>query len=254
MCTRRLVASLAVSALAACGSKVSTEFPPGINALQDTIDVAWPNCATGTTTGCASATDPYPDALNTEQGGVNGTGPAYGWAHGRGYLKHPIAEVWATLQLPEVVQLSFYPERDQSTCGGAENVESGYDVSFSTHETPKGIGSFADFIVTFREGVILGTSAAPQEVAVVYQKTWGTTYVGVLAGSIVFRGGVAGSTDPSVPDDPNVTSVELIRHLAAKNTNNGPQTQSWITDYYDELQAYLDGTVASFPVLCSGVN
>jgi len=242
--TWRLLASLAATTLAACGSHVATQFPPGLNALQDTVEVAWPDCNTGTTDGCASPTDKYPETLATEQGGVNGTGPGYGWAHGRGYLKHPVAEVWAALQLPGAVQLGFYPEKGQSTCAGAENVESGYDVSFSTHETPTGIGSFADFTVTFREGVVLGTSMAPQEVAVVYQKTWGTTYVGVLAGSIVFQ---------AAADDPNVTSVEMIRHLAASHTNNGPQAQSWITMYYDELKGYLDGTVTSFPILCSGV-
>ena len=266
---RPWASTLALAALAACGSRGTTPFPPGINALQDAIAVAWPSCPplSGTENGCASATDPYPQTLATETsaGAGNqatavvlpspltgsptgyetfnfGTDAGYGWAHGRGYLKYAIADVWAALQLPGVVQLSFYPERNQSTCDATLNVESGYEVSFNTHEVPDGtLQSHYDFIVTFREGVMEGTEAAPEEIGVAYQKTWGAISPGVqtLAGSIVFQ---------TVPDDPNVTSIEMIRHLQATDTDGGPQALSWITDYYNELTTVLAGTPA--PDLC----
>jgi hypothetical protein len=63
--------------------------------------------------------------------------------------------------------------------------------------------------------------------------------VQTLAGSIVFQ---------TVPDDPNVTSIEMIRHLQATDTDGGPQALSWITDYYNELTTVLAGTPA--PDLC----
>ncbi|HVP68666.1 MAG TPA: hypothetical protein VMT17_15540 [Anaeromyxobacteraceae bacterium] len=243
--TSRLRALVLALVAAACGGRTSSPFPPGINELQDQIDVAWPTCpsADGTDPGCASPDDPYPQTLATE---ISGTGSGYGWAHGRGYLKYPIAQVWAALQLPDVVNLSFYPERGNSKCGGGLNVEPGYDVSFETHETPNGWPeSLYDFAVTFREGIMEGDVANPQEIGVVYQKTWGATNPGVqtLAGSIIFK--------PASSTDPNVTTIEMIRHLSATNTKGGPQAQSWITDYYNELVSVLGGTPP--PALCSGL-
>ena len=257
--------------LAACGTRGTTAFPPGINALQDNIAVAWPSCPplTGASNDCAAVDDPYPQTMATETSTSDpaapsttivlkspltgsptgdetydfGTAAGYGWAHGRGYLKYPIAQIWAVLQLPGVIQLSFYPERNQSSCDAAMNVESGYEVSFDTHEVPDGvIQSHYDFIVTFREGVMVGTEAAPQQIGVVYQKTWGAISPGVqvLVGSIIFE---------AVPGDPNVTSIELIRHLQATDTDGGPQALRWITDYYDEIASVLGGTPA--PALCT---
>jgi len=236
-------AALALMLAAACGGRSTSSFPPGINALQDAIEVAWPTCTSAADSGCASADDPFPQTLATE---ISGTGGGYGWAHGRGYLKYPISQVWAALQLPGVVNLSFYPERDNSKCDAGLNVESGYDVSFETHEVPNGlIQSHYDFSVTFREGVMEGTEADPKEIGVVYQKTWGATSPGVqtLAGSIIFR--------PASSTDPNVTSIEMIRHLSATNTNGGPQAQSWITEYFDGIVSVLGGT--ALPSLCSGL-
>ncbi|HTP50647.1 MAG TPA: hypothetical protein VMK42_08115 [Anaeromyxobacteraceae bacterium] len=236
--------ALTLLATAACGSRSATTFPPGIsnNLLNDQINVAWPTCPplSGSADGCASDSDLYPEYMATE---ISGTGSGYGWAHGRGYLKSDISAVWNKLQLDQgVVQLSFYPERNQSSCSAGVDVEQGYDVSFETHETPNGaIQSHYDFAVTFREGVMEGSEAAPTEIGVVYEKTWGATSPGVqiLVGSIVFA---AVTTD--------VTSIEMIRHLEATDTNGGTQTLSWITDYYSALKADLAGTPP--PDLCAG--
>ena len=267
----RLLALPLALALAGCGSRGTTAFPPGINELQDVIQVNWPSCPplSGSENGCASASDPYPQTMasETSTGGMDppptsvvlkspltgspsgedtfdyGTSAGYGWAHGRGYLKYPISAVWAALQLPAVIQLSFYPERNQSSCDAAMNVESGYQVSFDTHEVPDGvIQSHYDFVVTFREGVMVGTEAAPQQIGVVYQKTWGAISPGVqvLSGSIIFE---------AVPGEPDVTSIEMIRHLQATDTDGGPQALSWITDYYNEIGSVLGGTPA--PAVCT---
>jgi len=236
--------ALAVAAATGCGSRTTSSFPPGIsnNLLDDQIGVDWPKCPplSGTDNGCAGENDLYPEYLATE---ISGTGSGYGWAHGRGYFKSDITQVWNRLQLAQgVVQLSFYPERNQSSCSAGVDVEQGYDVSFETHETPNGaIQSHYDFAVTFREGVMEGTETAPTQIGVVYQKTWGATSPGVqvLVGSIVFA---AVTTD--------VTSIEMIRHLEATDTNGGTQTRSWITDYYSALKADLAGTPP--PDLCAG--
>lgn len=267
---RRWAFALALALASACGGRGATEFPPGINALQDTFSVAWPACPPlqGLVSGCASTTDPYPQTLATETsdnsksqattlqipdpltGSPSGdlaiplaTNEGYGWAHGRGYLKYSMAEVWAVLQLPGVVQLSFYPEHAQSNCDAALNVEQGYAVSFETHEVPFGvIQSHYDFTVTFREGIMQGTAEAPTEIGVVYQKTYGATNPGVqvLAGSIIFQ---------TVPNEPNVTSIELIRHLQATDTDGGTQTLSWITEYYSAIVSVLSGVPV--PTLCT---
>jgi len=240
------VAAIGLAATTGCGSRTSADFPAGIdnNLLQDQIAVAWPACTAATDPGCSSATDPYPETLATE---ISGTSSGYGWAHGIGYLKTPIATVWNKLQIAQgVVQLSFYPERDNSSCDAGLNVETGYDVSFETHEVPNGaIQSHYDFSVTFREGVLKGTETAPEAVGVVYKKTWGATSPGVqtLAGSIIFTAVT-----------PDVTSIEMIRHLSATNTNGGPQARSWITEYYAVLKEVLAGTPPPDFVRCSGAG
>jgi len=218
---------MAALSLAACGKDIDTPFRMSLAPLES-VDVGWPSGS------------PCPEVLEKTHGPADG----YSYAHGRGCIQRPLREVWQALKLPHVVHLSFYPERDESTCSARLNFQVdgvvGYSVSFEHHETPKGIGSFADFYVAFVEGVTKGTDDLPEEVVVAYQKISGHSYVPVLRGTVLLR---EVSTD--------VTGVELVRHLKTLHSgrDDGAQAELWIQGYYDALRMQVYGP--PIPPLCA---
>jgi len=223
----RGAAAMAALSLAACGSDIDTPFRLSLAPLES-VDVGWP------------AGSPCPEVLEKTHGPADG----YSYAHGRGCIQRSLAEVWEALQLPQVAHLSFWPERDESTCSAKLNFQvdgvTGYSVSFEHHETPKGIGSFADFYVVFVEGVTKRSAAGPEEVVVAYQKTSGHSYIPVLRGTVLLEEISTG-----------VTGVELVRHLKTLHSgrDDGAQAELWIQGYFDALKMQVYGPPV--PAVCA---
>jgi len=223
----RLPALLAAAAaLAACG-KEATPFPPGLDPLEPTDRVAWP---------APTATDPYPEGTSFADAAGNPTaGGAAGYSYGlaRAYLAVPLSTTWQALQIPPGVLIAIYPDRDGVDCAFTPDVEPGYAVSFRLHETPKNSGPLGRsnwFEVTWRAGVVAGTAEAPSQVNVRYQKTGGTTWIKVMAGSIV-------ATEPA----PGVTALEFVRHVNAPD-EDGAEALDWIRRYFEALRGHVHGT------------
>jgi hypothetical protein len=221
-----LLAAAAATALAACG-KEATPFAPGLEPLESTERVVWP---------APTATDPYPEVPSFEDGGGQPTwGGAAGYSYGlgRAWLKAPLATTWAALQIPPGVLLAIYPDRDGVDCGFTPGVEPEYAVSFRLRETPKNdgpVGRANWFDVTWRAGATAGTAAAPLRVNVRYQKTDGSSFIRVMAGSVV-------ATEPV----PGVTALEFVRHINAPG-EDGFEAADWIRLYYEVLRDHVHGT------------
>ena len=210
--------------LAACGSE-TTDLPPGLGPVALTTDVALPTaCDTHTATGnLLTIGDSRPVLGN----------PSYNERKARGCFPYTIAQVWSAMQTPSGVEVSFYPEREQSECQGWLLSDPAYPVNFVTKEIPRGSSLVAAnwFEVTWRIGVSQGTPDAPQEVKVLYGKTAGTTQVPKLLGSMVF------TPDPA---NPGWTRVDIVRQLNTNGWSDDPaQLTRWITEYYSGLSAKL---------------
>jgi hypothetical protein len=221
--------------LSACGSE-TTALEAGLAPLSPVTDVAWAGpigSPCPESTGLAT-NDPY---------SVFGV-PSYTEGHARGCLNGTLKQVWAALQIPSGVQLSSYPERNDSDCEPRLNVETGYDVSFLTKEIPHGtIERNYTFEITWREGVTEGTAADPREIRVKYGKTYGTTEVPLIKGSMVM-----------VEDPPGTVRLEIVRQLNTNgHSNDHDKLLSWMQGYYDAMKIALSTTPpgTALPNLCA---
>jgi hypothetical protein len=223
--SRSLTLAAALS-LAACGTQ-ETPFAAGLDPLESTERVVWPP---------ATATDPYPEVPSFQDASGQptwGGAPGYSYGLGRAWLKVPLATAWAALQIPPGVLLAIYPDRDGVDCGFTPGVEPEYAVSFRLRETPKSggpIGRANWFDVTWRAGTAAGTAAVPLQVNVRYQKTAGTRFIQVMAGSVV-------ATEPV----PGVTALEFVRHINAPG-EDGFEAADWIRLYYEAFREHVHGT------------
>jgi hypothetical protein len=139
--------------------------------------------------------DPHPDTYAM----ITGDTGDYAWAALKGYIHAPITAVWDALKDPDTV----VDRRKVDGWSTTWNVEPDYEVSFANREVVYDIIT-VDFEITWRQGVVEGTTEDPTQVAVVYQKTWGSTVMSHLAGSVLI----------SKLDDAT-TSFECVEHLIA---------------------------------------
>src|SRR5512136_539641 len=91
--------------LAGCGSE-ATVLEPGLVPLSTVTDVAWP----------APLGGPCPESVVTNSPYAVFGVPSYTEGHARGCLNGTLKQVWAALQIPTGVQVSFWPETNQSDC------------------------------------------------------------------------------------------------------------------------------------------
>src|SRR5690242_9522129 len=161
---RRALVLLCAVSVAACQGTEATRFPPGLEPLEPD-DVAPP---------AALAGDTFPEELSLTQG----TDMTSNWVHATGYVHASVAEVWAAMQDPDVV----VDRRSITSYTTTLDVEPMYDTSFVTHYTINNVVTVM-FDLTWREGVVSGSTSDPTQVSVVYQKTYGSTFVMMMHGS-----------------------------------------------------------------------
>lgn len=174
----------AIAWTAACGNE-ATPVPAGVAALE--VNTASDPAGT--------ASDPYPESLEM----LTGQGEGYEWVHAKGFVKRPIAEVWAAFQDPEVV----IDRRKVARWTVARDVDSSVDVSFVVGNTVEDVIDVF-FEITWRQSAVEGTEADPERVAMRFDKTFGTVFIEILRGSIELT-----------PVDEGTTRVALIEHLQA---------------------------------------
>lgn len=201
----RLFAVLTVGALTGCFGSSTTEFPPGLEPLED-------------------------DTAPMQQGGaytetltmVTPSFPTFNAVHGRGYVLAPIAQVWALSKSPDVMDQGCEVTQHSSTVG----TEPQYEYSFEMHYE-------VDEVITvtwdedWRFGTVEGTPEAPARTMVRYQKVNGTDLIKILEGSVQYF---------PAPNDPNVTMVEYVEHVNARSSGT--------SDTMKTMQRRFDDTVA----------
>lgn len=205
-----VAATSLLASLSACGGDGATTFAPGLEPLE-TSTAARPAAPSG---------QQCPEAFNV----VTGDTGAYSFGHGRGCLHATLAQVWEAMRDPEV----SVDRRRVGEFTVTRNVEPQYPVSFRVHNVVHDIIDI-EFDLTWRLGPIEGTNDEPRVVSARYQKTYGSTYIDVLAGSIVAR-----------PIDGDVTEIEVVRHL--KGTGVGTEEiEQYLRDYFASVVARVHG-------------
>jgi hypothetical protein len=202
--------SAAGAGLLGCQHDETTVFPPGLEPL-------------GTDSVAAPAVDggaEYPETLSLTQGSTDD----YNWVMATGYVDASISDVWAAFKIPNVV----VDRHNISSYTVQENVEKGYDVSFLTAYTDNNVVTVT-FDLTWREGVVEGTEDDPSQVSVVYEKTFGSSFVSLMQGSIELTA-----------VSPTVTELQFVQHMSAQNTDS--QTiATWTTELFASVVAQVHG-------------
>jgi len=199
-----------LACLAGCDSNEATAFPSGLEPLEEN-------------------TAPPPDPANGELFPedvrfTSGTNESYSWVHGRGFVHAPLAQTFAAMRNPD----ACVNRREVDEWTVEHDVETGYDFSYRIHNIVHDIIT-VEFDVTWRQGAVEGTVDEPTLVSARFQKTYGTTYIELMEGSIVARA-----------RDANTTEIELIEHLKA--TGKGTETPlATMRDYFNSVVALTNG-------------
>jgi hypothetical protein len=146
------------------------------------------------------------------------------WTQGAGYFHASLADVWATIQVPDICA----DRRHVTSYTVTEDTDAAYDVSFQIHNVVEDVITI-EFTNDWRQGLVSGDVDDPEIVGVRWQKTEGSSLLALLEGSIVLT---------AVDDD--VTSLEMVEHLDAVQT--GPDdTEGFIQDFYDSARIVVHG-------------
>jgi hypothetical protein len=200
----RPVALVSCLVLAGCWGNVATEYPPGLEPLEDN-----------------TAPDPGGlDQLSILPGNMNG----YAYAHGRGWVSAPAAAVWLAIQDPEVVVSWRHTTSHMATV----TPDPAYELRFTMHY-------FVDEIVNvewdedWRYGTITGMPGTPELAMTRYQKVFGTTFIDLIEGSIQV-----------IAKDPSTTEVQFVEHVDAAQGGTSDITDTF-TDRFAAIVARVHG-------------
>jgi hypothetical protein len=208
---RSIATVIAGALLAACNPTNTTKFPPGLEPV-DPVNLANDPPPQGD--------DPFPETIVFVRNKGKVGDQEYDSVHGRGYVKAPLAKVWAAFQVGDAVT----DRRNVDEWTTIENVETGYRVSFRVHTVVHGFITVT-FDNTWREDVVQGSPDDPTAVAGSWQKTDGTSYIYLLAGSFLLR-----------KVDASTTEVQLMEHLAALG-KDASSAQSFLQDMFTSVVA-----------------
>jgi len=216
-----LVGAAFLLALAAgCGKNHVEDFPlsVGFQPLESIVDSALPPAPVGA--------DLHPEGLGAIMAPAE---PGHFTSHARGYVHAPLAKVYQALHDPASSLI-------HNTSGGPRldgppvmDVEPSFPVSFRVRYSNATVVGDVKFDVTYRAGPLQGTDAAPVVVGQRYQKTWGTSNIRVMAGSLVAT---------AVDGAPDVTEVEMIAWLDA-TTQHQSDCDGTLRDLFGDLVAVV---------------
>jgi hypothetical protein len=210
---------------AGCGSNRPDEFPlaVGFQPLEPVVAAALPPAATN---------ELYPQGLGVV---VATPGSGHYASHARGYLHAPLDKVYLALHDPRAnyIHNNGGSPRLDNAPGNPFLGEEPFPVSFRIrYSNSTSIGD-VKFDLTYRAGPLEGTDAAPLKVGLRYQKTWGSTYISTMSGSLVAT---------PLAANPNITVVEMVAWLDATT-----QYQSDCDGTLRDLFGDLEGVLASLP-------
>ena len=218
-----LVGATILLALAAgCGKNQVEDFPVsvGFQPLESIVDSALPPAASGT--------DLHPEGLGAIMAPAES---GHFTSHARGYIHAPLARVYQALHDPasSYIHNSNNAPRLDNVPGNPFIGEEPFPISFRVRYSNATVVGDVKFDVTYRAGPLQGTDAAPVVVGQRYQKTWGTSNIRVMAGSLVAT---------AVDGAPDVTEVEMIAWLDA-TTQHQSDCDGTLRDLFGDLVAVV---------------
>ena len=179
--------------------------------------------------------DPYPEVLEVVSGG---DGDPW-WAHGRGYVQAPFADVWAATIDPDV----GVDRREIDEWTVTDDPRATLDASYRVENVARDVLTVRYELWWRHERQTEdpatadgdeGDDSAPDPVVTSvtrWDKTDGTNFIDLLAGSIVLRP-VEGAAD--------VTEIELIEHLDAA-LRDDETIASYLRDLHASIVAAAHG-------------
>ncbi len=212
MARRAPTAALVVVALACliaggCFNNVATTFPPGLEPWEDPNEAPDPAPVDG---------DMYPEQITFVRKRYMGANDV----HARAYVHADVATTFAAVHNP----LAGADRRPQVTFTYVEDVNPSVPWSHRSHLVIPDVVT-VEFELTWRSDVVEGTVDMPRVTATRWQKTWGTSAISVLEGSVVCQQAAEG-----------VTELQIQYHLRA--LGSGYDTvESYLQGYYDSIVA-----------------
>jgi hypothetical protein len=200
--------------LAGCflGGSESTPFPPGLEPIGENT-APLPAPVDG---------DDYPEAIEIVHGEIDGVI----FVHARGYIKSTPAKVWAALMVPDVVA----NRRSTDAHVASFDVEPDYDFSMLLSYTVERVVTI-EWDETWRYGAVDGSFEAPAHGALSFQKTFGTTFIALLEGSIEVR---------EIDGADQVTEYGFMQNLDTIMTESAEQAQ-YPLDLHEDIKAHVAG-------------
>jgi hypothetical protein len=201
-------------AVSGCWGDEKTRFPEGLDPIE-TIDVAAPPAVGG---------DLFPEMLAFDSGNRMG----FDWVEARGFVHAPIARTWEAMREPEVCVDRREVDRWALRNATDEDLEL-YDFAYVIHNEVDDVIN-VEFDNTWHHGATMGTVEEPEEIVANFQKTWGTTFIDILRGTIIAR-----------PVDAETTELLMVEHIRAASGDGQDQARSYLTDYHASIVAHVHG-------------
>jgi hypothetical protein len=164
--------------------------------------------------------DPYPEALSVISGGDG----SLWWAHARGYLHAPAQTVWEAISDPEV----GVDRREVEEWSVTWDIAPQFERSYVVHNVVRDVLT-VEYDLTWLHELQAGSEQAPERVVGVWEKTDGTAFIDLLAGSFVLT-----------PVSAEVTEIALVEHLKAPLRDDATLV-SYLRDLHESLVARVHG-------------
>ncbi len=204
-----VVAALSLG-LGACGGDEVTAFVAGVEPLEPVT--ATPPAPRGD--------DRYPELLNATSGVLQ----SHEWVHAYAYVHAPLGPVYEALRDPDVTT----DRRRVTEYSVTRDSEPEYPYSYRVRNVVRDIVTL-QFDMDWRLGPLEGTPESPTAVVGAYQKTWGSSFLSILRGSVVARAVT-----------PEVTSLEMVRHIRATAAGRN-DAEEYLEDFFASVLARVHG-------------
>jgi len=194
----------------ACGGDEVTAFNAGIEPLEPVTAPA----------PAARGDDMYPEVMTATSGVLQ----SHEWVHARAYVHAPLAQVYEALRDPDVTT----DRRRVTEYSVTRDSEPEYPYSYRVRNIVRDIVTLT-FDMDWRLASYEGTPESPTAVIAAYQKTWGSSFLSILRGSVIART-VA----------PGVTSLEMVRHIRATAAGRN-DAEEYLEDFFASVLARVHG-------------
>jgi len=203
---------LGVVVLAGCQGTTTTPFAPGLEPVADNVAPA------------PGADGEYPQEVSIVTGKDKKDGETYVWVAMRGYVHAPAAEVWSSMQDPQVVA----DRRNTDSMRVTPDVEPDYELSYEIHYVVNRILT-VEWDEHWRYGAVEGTFEAPELAAIRAQKVYGTDFIDFIEISMSVRA-----------IDDGITEIGMVEHVSALEESEDVSAR-YAEDVFDNVVAVVSG-------------